>query len=181
MKISKILKRLSFDESRSEYVKSLINQTMKFAVIDIIDIIKCFETDETKMKCLESLRPCMNELNVDETISIINLFDWDREKLKCLKIIYSKIKGTPRQAPDLNKIVKCFEWKENKDECKLLLSPIINKDVSDIELCSVCIDKRKNIMFTPCNHVCVCEECSIKVSSCPICRGDIEKKTKVYI
>jgi hypothetical protein len=51
---------------------------------------------------------------------------------------------------------------------------------SDKHVCVVCMDKDKNILLGPCNHLCVCQDCSVPLKKCPMCRGDIEKKTKVF-
>ena len=50
-----------------------------------------------------------------------------------------------------------------------------NSDKDSIDSkCIVCFDNDKNTIINPCNHMCLCEECSkdyIKNSTiCPICR-----------
>jgi len=53
--------------------------------------------------------------------------------------------------------------------------------VQDESMCTVCLINPKNIMFTPCNHLLCCSECSGKVSSCPMCRANITDRTTVYL
>lgn len=44
-------------------------------------------------------------------------------------------------------------------------------------LCAVCMVNKKNVMFVPCKHVCVCVDCYQVMNqqqlSCPLCRQDI--------
>ena len=45
----------------------------------------------------------------------------------------------------------------------------------------ICLDKEPNILFTDCNHICMCLECAkIKsLDNCPYCRTEISKKIKI--
>lgn len=47
--------------------------------------------------------------------------------------------------------------------------------------CIVCYDQDINILLTPCNHICLCENCSLRITECPKCRSIITKRTKVNI
>ncbi len=44
------------------------------------------------------------------------------------------------------------------------------------KICSICYINEIRILFKPCNHLCVCSECSKKIDSCPICRMVINSK-----
>ena len=48
------------------------------------------------------------------------------------------------------------------------------------KLCVVCLDKERVMVLTPCFHLCVCTECSVPLTSCPLCRNAIVTKNKVY-
>jgi E3 ubiquitin-protein ligase MUL1 len=48
-------------------------------------------------------------------------------------------------------------------------------------MCVVCLAKPYCIIFEPCNHVCVCEECSLTIDDCPFDRNHITLKKKVYL
>lgn len=41
------------------------------------------------------------------------------------------------------------------------------------ETCAICMDADPAILFRPCNHLCCCLDCSIKVTRCPMCRKGI--------
>ena len=46
--------------------------------------------------------------------------------------------------------------------------------------CVVCMDKPLEMVFVPCGHICVCEECSAQITRCPICRSRTQMAVKVY-
>lgn len=49
--------------------------------------------------------------------------------------------------------------------------------------CSICMSNVKNVLFSPCNHLCVCVECSQRHTNpyCPVCRTAIRQRTRVYL
>lgn len=51
-------------------------------------------------------------------------------------------------------------------------------------LCKTCLKKRVEIIFIPCHHACVCEECLDKMSlphRCPICQTNVFRTYPVKI
>ena len=48
------------------------------------------------------------------------------------------------------------------------------------EECVVCKDKRGNVVFLPCGHICTCPTCAKTLKLCPICRAPIAKASVVY-
>lgn len=52
-------------------------------------------------------------------------------------------------------------------------------------LCVVCLNNKKSIILRPCNHLCLCEECSASkehsIKECPVCRKKIEKRERVFL
>ncbi len=49
--------------------------------------------------------------------------------------------------------------------------------------CIFCMVKPKNIVLKPCNHICMCEDCSKKImmKKCPICNLEYSTMEKLYI
>lgn len=48
--------------------------------------------------------------------------------------------------------------------------------------CVICMDAKCEVVFVPCGHMCCCLSCCDKeLQSCPMCRGDIERKIKVLV
>ncbi|XP_070501652.1 E3 ubiquitin-protein ligase LRSAM1-like [Chironomus tepperi] len=45
--------------------------------------------------------------------------------------------------------------------------------------CVICMDAVTRVIFLPCGHLCCCISCSSDLTSCPMCRGTIERKIKV--
>ena len=44
--------------------------------------------------------------------------------------------------------------------------------------CTVCMDEEIEIVLLPCTHISTCSSCTIKLSQCPICRGEIKHVLK---
>lgn len=53
------------------------------------------------------------------------------------------------------------------------------KSRADFTECAICSDHDAIIMLEPCKHVCVCESCSNRVNTCPVCRTKISSKNNV--
>ena len=56
------------------------------------------------------------------------------------------------------------------------------QDIKSLDLtCIICMEKAKNTIMIPCNHVCCCVECSKYLKKCPMCRTQLEDIKRVYI
>jgi len=53
--------------------------------------------------------------------------------------------------------------------------------IKDESMCQICMENPKNVVFTPCGHLCVCIECSKTINKCPMCRADILQKIKTFM
>ncbi len=51
--------------------------------------------------------------------------------------------------------------------------------------CCICLSANKSVLFLPCKHICVCEDCGLTrsppLTNCPVCRETIRSKTKVFL
>lgn len=47
--------------------------------------------------------------------------------------------------------------------------------------CKVCMDKEVSIVFIPCGHLVVCQECAPSLRKCPICRGIIKGTVRTFL
>ena len=57
-----------------------------------------------------------------------------------------------------------------------------NVVISPSILCITCDTNQRNILFGPCNHLCVCSSCNINsIINCPICRSPIINRTRIFI
>lgn len=56
--------------------------------------------------------------------------------------------------------------------------------LSDEKDCCICLDRKVTIVFVPCGHLIVCEDCSKQISNakqeCPICRNPVRQHIKIY-
>lgn len=52
----------------------------------------------------------------------------------------------------------------------------------ECHLCIVCEENEKNIVLTPCHHLCLCNQCFVAnhFDTCPICRSQINSHIKVF-
>ena len=55
------------------------------------------------------------------------------------------------------------------------------KEAQEQRECKICFDAECSLLFRPCNHVSTCEECSMTLSQCPICRQIIYEKIKAFM
>lgn len=89
---------------------------------------------------------------------------------------------------ELHKNIKCCKIKKFKLRYTIRIVPINTnitntQNVVDISnICLVCYNNKRNILFTPCNHLCCCSECSeLSLINCPYCRVPIENKVNIFI
>ena len=47
--------------------------------------------------------------------------------------------------------------------------------------CVVCHERAREVAFDPCGHFVCCSECGPRVSTCPLCRGAIERNLRIYV
>lgn len=53
--------------------------------------------------------------------------------------------------------------------------------LKDCKNCLVCQSEPVNCLIKPCNHACICEQCSLKLEECPLDRKRIEHIEKIYL
>ena len=54
------------------------------------------------------------------------------------------------------------------------------KMVKQHRLCVVCLDRQREIVLKPCQHLCVCSKCVKELNNCPICRTLVLQHEKIY-
>ncbi|NXV72581.1 LRSM1 ligase, partial [Atlantisia rogersi] len=55
-----------------------------------------------------------------------------------------------------------LQWDEKKSECV------------------VCMEQETQMIFLPCGHVCCCQACCDRLHACPLCRGDITQRIRIF-
>ncbi|XP_072422474.1 LOW QUALITY PROTEIN: E3 ubiquitin-protein ligase LRSAM1 [Chiloscyllium punctatum] len=56
----------------------------------------------------------------------------------------------------------------------------VSEEVLAQSECVVCLEQESQMIFLPCGHVCCCQTCGAELSTCPLCRKDIEQKIRIY-
>ena len=52
--------------------------------------------------------------------------------------------------------------------------------LEELLLCCVCMSRRVGTVLCPCGHM-TCSNCAHKISECPLCRTEVERRQKVFI
>lgn len=91
------------------------------------------------------------------------------------KNILQKIFRTVNSLPD-----KCLFGKKLPEKRKIELLQKELEAERDKHACIICCDKPRNILFHPCRHLCVCDNCSSNLDSCPVCRRFVIEDLRVY-
>ena len=68
---------------------------------------------------------------------------------------------------------------QNENNLLLTENKLLKKN--DINTCCICLDNNINIIIRPCNHACICNQCSLNDNLCPICREPIQEKLKFFL
>lgn len=66
-----------------------------------------------------------------------------------------------------------------------VLSEEDTTDVSDGQLCVICLTRRRRSAFIPCGHLVCCHSCAVSVAceatpNCPVCRQEIQTLVRIY-
>lgn len=56
-----------------------------------------------------------------------------------------------------------------------------DSEIGDSSTCIVCLNDKREILFSECHHVVSCKTCSLYLTKCPVCRCRISKKVPIYL
>jgi hypothetical protein len=65
----------------------------------------------------------------------------------------------------------------------IIISPESSSSNLSEKKCVICLEKESNYILNTCYHKCLCYDCAIKYSECPICREGYDYRVnlkKVY-
>jgi len=56
-------------------------------------------------------------------------------------------------------------------------------DLPQHRACVICLQRERNLLFMPCNHLCACAECGLNptIRVCPICRTAFNNRVVVHV
>jgi len=114
---------------------------------------------------LGEARKRINELENGKP-SLENRLKISSEELECSVDDLLKLEKTISESLDLIK-EKRFQLQNNNENNELV--------------CVVCLDKKKDTLFMPCNHLCTCYGCGVQLDKCPLCRKKISNKVKTIM
>jgi len=77
----------------------------------------------------------------------------------------------------LNKRLNCMREEAAQKEKEYSR---LRQSIQEEFQCSICLDRRSEVCFVPCGHMCACEVCSGPLARCPICRMKIDRKQKLF-
>jgi len=55
-----------------------------------------------------------------------------------------------------------------------------NSSLKEALLCKICFDQQMSIVFLPCGHSLSCPSCATALSTCPLCRKEIQATVRAY-
>ena len=56
----------------------------------------------------------------------------------------------------------------------------IRNDGSNVNICVVCLANERTILLKPCKHFCMCTECAMQLTLCPMCNARITERERIY-
>jgi len=153
------------DDKAFEYKKISILRLKKINELNnMIDVLRNHIEDQNeKLENFISGEFANNETNLDESYRYQQIIQNLEKKCKNLEIDFY-----------------CSEYKVKA------LQQVIEEPTTKIKsdlLCIICEENKRNILFSPCNHVLICEECFNKgmPQECYVCREKIEKNEYAYL
>lgn len=57
----------------------------------------------------------------------------------------------------------------------------VNEELQGRMSCRVCLTEPVGVVLMPCNHLCLCKECALRIRTCPLCRRQVQSSRQVYM
>ena len=61
----------------------------------------------------------------------------------------------------------------------LMMETVLHEHRSDVLLCGICMDARKDTVLVPCGHQ-ACRQCAAQLMDCHVCRVRIERHVRTF-
>eukprot|EP01080_Neovahlkampfia_damariscottae_P008555 gene8555-378_t len=162
------------------YSRLLSRSSKSSTQVEELSIFKQ-KTEQLKDELMKQIKLKNEKLN-DETTKILHesksttrtLFLSGERK----RNIVAKRKNHTKDVSLLTKTDLSRKLKEEMAKQKELEKEL-EKEIES-KTCIVCEDNHINCVIVPCGHQTICFKCSEQISSCPICRGNINQIVKTY-
>ena len=143
-----------------------------------VDVQFDFE-DEYKSYLIEDLYKIMYH-PFDQYLDLWGFYDYNVEEDGDIFLINRYLERYRPFKLKISTHATCFIEPDSSDDEDEPPNPI--EESFETDNCIICLDKEPNILFTDCNHICVCLECAkIKsLANCPYCRNEISRRIKIY-
>lgn len=87
--------------------------------------------------------------------------------------------------PSARQIRNAASKKHTASDLELLIAQLFqaNEDLSqerEKSQCIVCMDANREVLLKPCNHYCMCSDCSKGFRECPVCQKKLRKAEKIF-
>nr|XP_014342410.1 PREDICTED: baculoviral IAP repeat-containing protein 7 [Latimeria chalumnae] len=86
----------------------------------------------------------------------------------------------PSETPQVRQEGVTVQPKEKVPEAELSTEEQLRR-LQEERTCKVCMDKEVSIVFIPCGHLVVCQECAPSLVRCPICRSTIRGSVRTFM
>jgi len=131
------------------------------------------------------------EYNLDnvEFIDDLNRFHHDTPIEQASAIQPSNISVRQRYADKINIIAFYIRPRVTSDTDNLSQQIDIESQTTEptnaiqYPSCVICLTRERNMVFSPCHHLCACSDCGSNPSlqSCPLCRVSIGERQIIYV
>lgn len=152
------------------------DNTIEYKKISILRLKKINELNSM----LETLRNHIEDLNEKLEKFISGEFANNETNLDESYRYQQIIQKLEKKCKNLEMDFYCSEYKVKA--LQQVIEEPTTKVKSDL-LCIICEENKRNILFSPCNHVLACEECYQKdeTETCYVCREKIENCEYAYL
>lgn len=71
---------------------------------------------------------------------------------------------------------------ESVNQARLNRNRSAAKNINDEPVtCITCLENAREVLLSPCGHVCLCSDCVLQVAICPVCREPIRAIIPAFI
>lgn len=134
------------------------------------------ETINNLKEKISNMEEDMQKIKQQEHIRYKDKINFLEQKITKLKSENEDMKEEINSLRRVNKLIKDRNNARNYDLCYMART----NGPEDENICIICMDKKKSILFYPCCHIITCDICSSKVNQCPICREFIISKMHIF-
>eukprot|EP01084_Bolivina_argentea_P094454 169797_1 len=119
------------------------------------------------------------DICISEKTKLKNENEKMNKKNEKLQKEINKLKGIDVKVTNLNDL---FALKQIISNTMNRIEKEIEKKSKNKVLCITCLDKGQEMMFEPCHHLLMCQECANKLpnNKCPVCQTKIRNKIMVF-